>query len=486
MKELPTVYPPYYQLPCEPSDHEAEQRAIEQMNVSNDQLRIFIEAYFAAYRSVVDEFFAPLASSLSLYANAPFHTFVVRFGPNGIVVGHRKSEKTVVEVKSFQEFEPPFESPNVIDIIERLKLENSWFDLSARSYSPDEARVQATRDVLTAVLEFLWRSIPDGTAFEKICRDLIATENVYFKTADSATRDVATVDVVADVVLHEPAGFRRLEEWWFDFKHYPTERLSTAFLRQAEELLSKDETSSRILCVVTSDDLTSIGRHLLTENPRIRVWDRTTLNLLANRHLKVLSAYFESYPSAVEELGRRLSAPHQPTRKREFESRLATCPSGRQSFTQFEQLGIEIFQYLFPDDLGSARPQVRTLDGKQRRDVLFRNNRTSRFFDRLFHRFDCDSLIVDFKNYSDEVDSDVVNDVDRYANKALGRFVLVVSRKGQAASSTATQIRIFRDSSTIVLVISDADLVEMVGRRDRALSPEDVLEDKLDEFLAVY
>ena len=81
------------------------------------------------------------------------------------------------------------------------------------------------------------------------------------------------------------------------------------------------------------------------------------------------------------------------------------------------------------------------------------------------------------------MDGAIVSDVDKYANKAVGRFILVVSRFGAEAAAAGTQMRVYRDSNTVVLVLSDERLLEMVARKERGQAAEDVIEDALDEFL---
>jgi hypothetical protein len=248
------------------------------------------------------------------------------------------------------------------------------------------------------------------------------------------------------------------------------------------ENLFDEQTAPDVLCIITPDDLTSVSRYVAADNERIRVWDRSILDRLANKHLDILRNYFEQYPNAVKELSRRLvkEQDNLDAQFRELIGGLQKCLPGPENFAKFESIGIAFLEALFTDELGSPQPQVRTQDGTQRRDVLFR------FFDRLFHRFDADSIIVDFKNYANEIDPPTVNDVCRYANKALGRFVLIVSRKGAANSLPETQIRQYRDNNIACLVIDDNDLIEMSGRKCRQQRPEDVLEDKLDELLRSY
>jgi hypothetical protein len=201
----------------------------------------------------------------------------------------------------------------------------------------------------------------------------------------------------------------------------------------------------------------------------------------------VLRGYLDEYPAAVTELRKRLEATATVSSPAEaFRQRLDSCSAGQEHFADYEGIGIDVFRHLFPEALGEPTPQSRTLDGKQRRDVLFRNRRQSAFWDRIFHRFGADLLIVDFKNHEEPVDAAVVFDVDKYANKALGRFIVVVCRRGADSSVEAAQLRVFRDANTIVLVLSDAHLLEMIQRKERTQHPEDVIEDALDELLRKY
>lgn len=63
----------------------------------------------------------------------------------------------------------------------------------------------------------------------------------------------------------------------------------------------------------------------------------------------------------------------------------------------------------------------------------------------FFSGFGADFIIVDFKNYRDEIDSDVIETVSNYANRALGKFVVAVSRKGGGSAARGGQLRVFKD-----------------------------------------
>lgn len=163
---------------------------------------------------------------------------------------------------------------------------------------------------------------------------------------------------------------------------------------------------------------------------------------------------------------------------------LASIPPGQKTFADYEKAVIDVFDYLFKGQLGPAKPQSRTADETQRQDILFKNLQEGRFWRNLFHQFGSYFLIVDAKNYADPIKPAVVDEVSKYVNEAIGRFILIVSRKGGEATIEAHQIRIFGGlAKTLVVVISDAQLLEMVQMKQEGQFPEDLLEDATDSLL---
>ena len=158
-------------------------------------------------------------------------------------------------------------------------------------------------------------------------------------------------------------------------------------------------------------------------------------------------------------------------------------PEGPTRVTNLPSL---IFKFIFSSKLGEPKYQSSTFDQKQRRDILFRNQQTSRFFQRIANKFSADFIILDCKNYSDPIESDVVFNVAKYANKALGRFIIVASRYGSSSSVEAAQLRVMRDDNAIIIIISDEQLLEMLQIYEKNENPEDVLEDLIDEILLKY
>lgn len=351
------------------------------------------------------------------------------------------------------------------------------FDFQARSFRRYDAEINATRAALNDALEFFWYII-DSDKFAAICKALLDSEGIQEISCDARPPDC---DFLGELLVAEPAGFRREERWAFKFKHHRVERISAHSIREAEEHVEELD-GVDVLCLLTSGDLTSIGNHVTVHSSRVRVWDRQVLNVLVNRHLTVLEPHFALYPAAMQRLDeefRNRGGPRLETLREE----LLSCAFGKEYFAQYEQIGTQALTWLFSHTLGPAREQTSTKDGVQRRDVVYRNLQGTPFFRRVASRFEADFLIVDFKNYAKPIGAAVIESVAKYANKALGRFLLLLSRKGAASGGRRAQERIFRDSGAVVLVLSDEQLLEMVARKERGENPEDVLEDILDELL---
>jgi hypothetical protein len=481
------VFPPHHLSVQESTEKTKDfHEQIEHMNVTDQMLEKYIEEFFSYYRDVIDRFFPRMATNIPLYSNYPFRTLVLRVGKNGIIYGYRPDRDFSIRILRPQEFDPPLTTINILAIQEIWQTPLMSFDFRIKKYDEDEARIDGIQRALEDALRSFWMTLTPQK-FEMLCIEMLLSERVDLKTEVKSSPSGNYFDAVGNILLHEPAGFRRFEKWVFEFKHYPFDRFSVVTLHELEKLLEQG-LETDVICLITSSDLTSLGNHIAVQNPRIRIWDSLVLNHLIHQHLEVTNHFFAEYSNALESLSQEFEKPtieEISSASNIYKDRLDKCPPGRKHFADYEKLGTEIWEYLFYPALGKGVSQEPTHDGAQRRDVLFQNHRKTEFWGRVAERFDADFVIVDFKNYKEPITSKEVSDVAKYANQALGRFIVLVSRHG-GGQIIETQIRIFRDQKTVVIVISDAHMLEMIERKDRGERPEDVLEDVLNTLLTSY
>lgn len=162
-----------------------------------------------------------------------------------------------------------------------------------------------------------------------------------------------------------------------------------------------------------------------------------------------------------------------------LEQRITTCKTGRYFWHDYELIGQEIFGYLFKDDFNNymAKAQSSTDDDAQRRDMVINNNYRdqSSFWGRMNQQYQCKLIIVDFKNYSEPIDSDCLYSTTKYMSENVGKFVLVFSRLGVDKSGHKGQVRLCQDGK-LVLCLSDENIVEMIHLKQSGKNPISVIE----------
>lgn len=159
--------------------------------------------------------------------------------------------------------------------------------------------------------------------------------------------------------------------------------------------------------------------------------------------------------------------------------KLKKCLYGKIEWHDYELLGTDAFEYLFSDDFHEYIYQIQssTDDNIQRRDLIVNNNYKdqSSFWGRMHANHQCNVIIVDFKNYSDPIDSNCIFSVTKYMSCSLGNLAIIFSRNGVSESGHKEQVRLCRDGK-VVLCISDDNLSEMIHLKQSNQDPTSILE----------
>ncbi|WP_282124945.1 hypothetical protein [Marinifilum flexuosum] len=102
-------------------------------------------------------------------------------------------------------------------------------------------------------------------------------------------------------------------------------------------------------------------------------------------------------------------------------SRLQKCPLGEKNWSEYERIGIDIFAYLFKDNFKKylCEEQIENDLKNHRRDLLVNNNfsDSTSFWADVKRSYSCSAIIVDFKNYSDRLNSTNFFSVSKYTKR---------------------------------------------------------------------
>jgi hypothetical protein len=166
--------------------------------------------------------------------------------------------------------------------------------------------------------------------------------------------------------------------------------------------------------------------------------------------------------------------------------RLELCELGEKSWPEYEKIGIEIFKFLFQDNfkIYLAEAQIENDLKNHRRDLLVNNNYKdpASFWADVKQKYQATAIIIDFKNYSNKLNSTTFFSVSKYTKKNVGNFAIVFSRRGIDDTAMIEQKTLF-ENGKLLIAFSDEELKEMIREKIIGKDPIDRLETKKFELV---
>ena len=107
--------------------------------------------------------------------------------------------------------------------------------------------------------------------------------------------------------------------------------------------------------------------------------------------------------------------------------RLHNLTSGLKYAVEYQRLMLEIFNFLFLPDLIDGELEVRTVEGTERRDIIFTNDSDASFWDYIRNEHSCLFIMLETKN-TDEIEIPHINQTATYLGDRIGYLCFIVSR----------------------------------------------------------
>lgn len=156
-----------------------------------------------------------------------------------------------------------------------------------------------------------------------------------------------------------------------------------------------------------------------------------------------------------------------------LKARLGAIRSGREQAAEYQRLVLEVLNYLFSPELIDGEPEVRTIDGTERRDIVFTNDSDESFWDYIRGAHDGIVVMFEVKNMN-ELDLSAINQTATYLGDRVGRFGVIVTRNATPETIRRKTFSVWNDSSPnrkIILTMSDDDIRELLDLRCHNGSP---------------
>jgi len=153
-----------------------------------------------------------------------------------------------------------------------------------------------------------------------------------------------------------------------------------------------------------------------------------------------------------------------------LKAKLTAIQAGQSDAAAFQQLVLEILNYLFNPELIDGQPEVRTVDGTERRDIIFTNDSDESFW--AFIRNEHSGIVVTFDAKNKNVlELSDVNQMATYLGDRLGTFGVIVTRGRPTESVQRKMFAVWNDNRKVILALSDQDVRDLLDLRCRNGSP---------------
>lgn len=172
------------------------------------------------------------------------------------------------------------------------------------------------------------------------------------------------------------------------------------------------------------------------------------------------------------------------TQARDLSDRLAAILPGTKDAAEYQRLVLEILTFVFSPDLVDGRPEVRTVDGTERRDLVFTNESDQSFWSYVRTEHSGIFLMFEVKNTCD-LDANALNQTATYLGDRLGRLGIIVTRLPSSEAMRRKAISIWNDSGQGrkgIIILSDDDLNALLEIRCKDGSPTRWMQDRYRAF----
>ncbi len=153
----------------------------------------------------------------------------------------------------------------------------------------------------------------------------------------------------------------------------------------------------------------------------------------------------------------------------EFISRLDSTPTGPADANTYQRLVYEIVNYLFEPDLTDGEMEVKTIDGTERRDLVYTNESESSFLRYVRTEYHSPFLMFEVKNVQ-ALDLSHINQTATYLGARLGTLGFIATRSAPKMTTLKKTFSVYNDSvgtaRKVILILSDNDLAEMLRAKD--------------------
>jgi hypothetical protein len=341
-------------------------------------------------------------------------------------------------------------------------------------------------------------------AFESLVANIFRAEG--FGVAENVVLRRGPDRYEADLVLtSKTEATAVVEVKLFRTLSLPTDALLKAALQV--EYLRRGLQRDRAVIVTSSRIPIPTQRALISDNPRLTIYDYDSLRDLAAKHPELARRLEELLretlirpdilPATSLEPSTEILTTHAdnisvativdegPTASGALLcQKLVEVKSGREHARKFERAIEAALKYIFTTDLVSWSSQEITDTGMSRYDLIARVASEDDVWRMIKERFHSQYVIFECKNYKDPIRQGEIYTTEKYLyQKALRSVAFIISRTAAHQSAMAAARGALREHGKLIVSLSVDDVCKLLALKDATQDYNGFLFDKIDNML---
>lgn len=285
----------------------------------------------------------------------------------------------------------------------------------------------------------------------------------------------------------------------FELKMYRTKYASSTLIEHAAYIFLGMTKKIKIencypVMVVTCKVDKELKQKIFNET-NVEIWDIANLLSLCSNFqilMQKLSLYipfpiFDIIPEETLLYGNDKSTTaslNYESQYKKFEDLFSKCKPGKEDNTKYEEICTDVIKYLFETEFFQMSNQHKTGDSLFRMDMICSLKGTTEFWKFLMQFFNTKFVVFEYKNYVEKISQNLVFVTSKYLYpSALRNVAFIVSRNGIDSNAEVVVNAKIKNEKTLIVSLTDNDLLIMVALKDEGKEPSDYLLEKVENML---
>lgn len=314
-----------------------------------------------------------------------------------------------------------------------------------------------------------------GEYFELLCAKLLQKEGYIVQELEHRGRDIGI-----DLELRDQNNQKIAVE----VKFFKRPRTSNRYLKDVASQLKRGADlikADRMLLIVSM----VLPSHILDEIQSLGVevkdskWIRNSLASSPD-----IENEFENLVLTQDSVKSSLNQGlHIDPRARELIESLKKLDCGRDKWIEYENICIDILNYLFFPSFKVPKLQSRSEDGLDRRDAVYPIGNGHAFWEELKRDSHSRFAVAEFKNLCEAPTQKEVESIQQYLFvKAKRMFGVLCCRHSPNQSALKARRRAWIEFDKLIVILSDDDMIDMLNIKGSGDDPAGVIDSQLEEF----